>query len=136
MHTVARISLITSSVPPCRAIPDYDSPATFSLSANVEQTVQQARSRAVIDQLNALSVAADVSSRFDREKWSLQLSPILELWTKLAASRGMQDLLKGRKMNDQMGPDSPVDQFVMMEVQLASGETCFVRPYSCSLTAS
>lgn len=101
---------------------ESDSPQWFGLSANVHRTVQQARSGLVIDQLSRLFVGKHASEVFDREKWNERLSPLLDLWTKLTGSRGLQEIIEHGKHGSGMRTSSdelPLDAFILMQCDLA-----------------
>ena len=51
-------------------------------------------------------------SRFDREKWQTELSPILNLWKKLNQGSGMLQLKLQFPQGD---PNNPIKSFVQLE---------------------
>jgi len=65
------------------ALPDDDKPSLFGLPANIDRSRQRAASATVVGQLRALGRATAGAARFDREKWSKELTPILTLWKRL-----------------------------------------------------
>lgn len=64
-------------------LPDTETPETFGLPANIERSVQRANSTSVISQLKVLEVTVSEGTRFNREQWATQLSPIIQLWQKV-----------------------------------------------------
>ena len=67
-------------------MPDTDSPYIFGLPENIERSLQRTLSTAVIGQLRTLSAHDVEATKFDRERWRTQLSPILDLWQQLTSS--------------------------------------------------
>ncbi|XP_065833043.1 cytoplasmic dynein 2 heavy chain 1-like isoform X2 [Oscarella lobularis] len=66
-----------------QSLPDSDKPSFFGLPANIERSAQRSISSQVISQLKILMRADLAADKFDKEKWALQLQPILSLWKKL-----------------------------------------------------
>ncbi|CAM9567483.1 unnamed protein product, partial [Choristocarpus tenellus] len=64
-------------------LPDLDHPSAFGLPNNIERSVQRAASSSILTGLRRLNAATVEGSKFNREMWRLQLSPILEAWEKL-----------------------------------------------------
>lgn len=52
----------------------------FGLPTNIDRSVQRFNSTQVITSLKSLSAVSAEELRFDKEKWTEQLSPILQLW--------------------------------------------------------
>jgi dynein heavy chain 2 len=52
---------------------DTDAPCVFSLPDNIERSLQRTLSTAVISQLRALATFTSEVSKFDREKWRIQV---------------------------------------------------------------
>ncbi len=107
-------------------LPDNDSPYIFCLPDNIERSLQRNNSMAVIKQLQLLSTLEVEGSKFDREKWRIQLGPILELWQNMLASNpGIIQKSTNSKNNKNHrngdNPDDilPVDDFVTMENDFA-----------------
>ncbi|GMH82520.1 hypothetical protein TrST_g11065 [Triparma strigata] len=111
-------------------IPETDSPEIFSLPANIERSVQRARSAIVIEKLGMMSSAGLGSGGFDREEWKKSLGPLLQLWSKLMESNDDLDLAgRGRSpVKGDRGGDGgkggkaakdPVALFVGMEYEFA-----------------
>ncbi|XP_035681617.1 cytoplasmic dynein 2 heavy chain 1-like [Branchiostoma floridae] len=65
------------------ALHEDDRPAYFGLPANIERSAQRIISGQVIGQLKVLMRSEAAAEKFDRETWSTELSPILNLWKKL-----------------------------------------------------
>ena len=93
-------------------MPEEDKPIYFGLPANIDRSHQRNVSTEVISKLKLLMISFGVASRFDREKWSAELSPILNLWKKLNQSSGMLHLKLPFPQGD---PSNPVKSFVMLE---------------------
>ena len=70
-------------------LPEEDKPSMFGLPANIQQAYQRTRSTATLQQLKILMRSAEGASKFEREKWSTELSPVLTLWKKLNQSSGL-----------------------------------------------
>ncbi len=103
-----------------------DNPQFFQLPPNIERTLQIINSSRVINQLKVLNVQLTegsllvlqsliyfTGSRFNREKWSTELSPLIGVWGKIMSTS--QSALEYKvKAN----PDaSPLDSFVLMECE-------------------
>uniref|UniRef100_A0A4W3JIK2 Dynein cytoplasmic 2 heavy chain 1 n=1 Tax=Callorhinchus milii TaxID=7868 RepID=A0A4W3JIK2_CALMI len=71
------------------SLPEDDKPAYFGLPANIERSSQRIFSSQVIAQLRILSRSITAGCKFDREIWSNELSPILNLWKKLNQVKGV-----------------------------------------------
>uniref|UniRef100_A0A8C5PRQ6 Dynein cytoplasmic 2 heavy chain 1 n=1 Tax=Leptobrachium leishanense TaxID=445787 RepID=A0A8C5PRQ6_9ANUR len=65
------------------SLPEDDKPAFFGLPANIARSSQRMISTQVISQLRILSRSVTAGCKFDRELWSNELSPVLNLWKKL-----------------------------------------------------
>lgn len=93
-------------------LPEDDKPAYFGLPANIERSSQRIFSNQVISQLRILSRSMTAGCKFDREIWSNELSPILNLWKKL--NQGSQLIhQKISPPNETQG--SPVQSFIALE---------------------
>ncbi len=92
-------------------LPDVDIPTLFYLPANIDRALQKTNSVKVINSLKLLTVTLDAGMRFNRDKWSTELTPLLQLWQKLTtASPAVLDYKPINK------PDAlPVDSFVYLE---------------------
>jgi len=64
-------------------LPEDDKPSLFGLPANIERAHQRAASAAAVAQLRSLGRATAGTARFEREKWSKELMPMLTLWKRL-----------------------------------------------------
>ena len=62
---------------------DEDIPSLFGLPANIRRTHEKSTSSATIGQLRKLMRSAEGTTKFERDKWNAQLSPVLNLWKKL-----------------------------------------------------
>ncbi|XP_043547742.1 cytoplasmic dynein 2 heavy chain 1 isoform X2 [Chiloscyllium plagiosum] len=93
-------------------LPEDDKPAYFGLPANIERSSQCIFSNQVISQLRILSRSMTAGSKFDRDIWSNELSPILNLWKKL--NQGSQLIhQKLSPLNEKQG--SPIQSFIALE---------------------
>ncbi|XP_071551731.1 cytoplasmic dynein 2 heavy chain 1-like [Panulirus ornatus] len=95
-----------------RNLPDEDDPAYFGLPANIERSWQRIVSSQVISQLKVLMRSPELASRFDREKWHAQLSPVLNLWKKL--NQGA-NLIQAKVAIPSSSAESPIKAFIQLE---------------------
>lgn len=95
------------------SLPDDDKPSFFGLPANIERSSQRIISSQVIGQLKVLMRSNLEASKFDKEKWSTELSPILNLWKKL--NQGSQLIQMKISAPTETGEESPVTSFVQLE---------------------
>jgi len=95
------------------SLPDDDKPSFFGLPANIERSSQRIISSQVISQLKVLMRSNLEASKFDKEKWSTELSPILNLWKKL--NQGSQLIQMKVSAPAETGDESPVTSFVQLE---------------------
>ncbi|XP_078258653.1 cytoplasmic dynein 2 heavy chain 1 isoform X2 [Rhinoraja longicauda] len=110
-------------------LPEDDKPAYFGLPANIERSSQRIFSNQVISQLRILSRSMTAGYKFDREIWSNELSPILNLWKKL--NQGSQLIhQKISPPNEMQG--SPIQSFIALEQFNA---ICLVQSVHQSLAA-
>ena len=61
-------------------LPESDQPAMFGLPSNIDRSVQRFNSTQVITGLKSLQAVSAEELRFDKEKWTEQLGPMLQLW--------------------------------------------------------
>lgn len=93
-------------------LPEEDKPSFFGLPPNIERAHQRNVSNMVIKQLRLLSLSSADGSKFDREKWQQELSPVLNLWKKLNQGTGILQL----KLEPPLASDSvPIKEFVQLE---------------------
>ncbi|KAJ3042257.1 Cytoplasmic dynein 2 heavy chain 1 [Rhizophlyctis rosea] len=92
-------------------LPEIDNISMFGLPANIDRTLQTNGSQAVISQLRILRQVDAQGQRFDKEKWSKELMPFLQLWKKLNSGN---DLLQ-RKVT-QSTDKEPVTTFLTLEL--------------------
>ncbi|XP_074620352.1 cytoplasmic dynein 2 heavy chain 1-like [Acropora palmata] len=95
------------------SLPDDDKPSFFGLPANIERSSQRIISSQVISQLKVLMRSDLEAHKFDKEKWSTELSPILNLWKKL--NQGSQLIQMKITAPAETGDESPVTSFVQLE---------------------
>ncbi|XP_018422828.1 PREDICTED: cytoplasmic dynein 2 heavy chain 1 [Nanorana parkeri] len=94
------------------SLPEDDKPAFFGLPANIARSSQRMISSQVISQLRILSRLVTAGSKFDRELWSNELSPVLNLWKKLNQNSNL--------IHQKMSPPteqhgSPILSFIILE---------------------
>ncbi|KAM7436007.1 Cytoplasmic dynein 2 heavy chain 1 [Porites harrisoni] len=95
------------------SLPDVDKPSFFGLPANIERSSQRIISSQVISQLKVLMRSDLEAYKFDKDKWSTELSPILNLWKKL--NQGSQLIQMKISAPAEAGEESPVTSFVLLE---------------------
>lgn len=93
-------------------LPEDDKPSFFGLPANIARSSQRMTSSQVIAQLRILGRAVTAGCKFDREIWSNELSPILNLWKKLNQNSNLIHQ-KVSPPNDRQG--SPILSFIILE---------------------
>ena len=95
---------------------DEDKPSAFGLPANIERSYQRSRSSETISQLRALMRSAVGGSKFEREKWSAELSPILNLWKKLNQGSSLLQMKAAPPGGDEnSSSQDPIAAFVQLE---------------------
>ncbi|RLN93089.1 hypothetical protein BBJ28_00010654, partial [Nothophytophthora sp. Chile5] len=99
--------------------PDIDAPAVFGLPDNIERSMQRSLSTEVIAQLKALSSSEAEATTFDREKWRVQLAPLLETWSKLTASFRLDGAAVPSSAGKNLQVMEPADAFVALENEYA-----------------
>ncbi|KAF2362508.1 ATPase dynein-related AAA domain [Trinorchestia longiramus] len=95
------------------SLPEDDQPDHFGLPANIERSRQRMNSSRVIHQLKVLMRSEELVGKFDKEKWRLQLSPVLNSWKKL--NQGSSLLQKEVGLPSGGSNVSPVTAFVQLE---------------------
>ena len=63
--------------------PEFDKPSYFGLPENSERSAQRIVSGQVISQLKMLQKSDAKATKFDKEVWTNELGPILNLWKKV-----------------------------------------------------
>ena len=98
-------------------LPEEDKPSMFGLPANIQQAYQRTRSLETLQQLRIMMRSAEGASKFEREKWSTELSPILSLWKKLNQSSGLiqYKAAAGARGSLASAEKDPVAAFVELE---------------------
>ncbi|KAK7096855.1 hypothetical protein V1264_003902 [Littorina saxatilis] len=96
------------------SLPEFDKPAYFGLPENIERSAQRIISAQVISQLRILQRADVKASRFDKEVWATELSPVLNLWKKLNTGSNLIQL-KIAMPTDKSGNQSPTLAFLLLE---------------------
>jgi dynein heavy chain 2 len=93
-------------------IPETDKPAFFGLPANIERTYQRNVSESVLKQLRMIVLSTESVFKFEKEKWQVELTPILNLWKKLNQGTGILQL----KIQQPNGQDNnPMKAFIELE---------------------
>ncbi|KAF5921105.1 hypothetical protein HPG69_018505 [Diceros bicornis minor] len=93
-------------------LPEDDKPSFFGLPANIARSSQRMISSQVISQLRILGRSVTAGCKFDREIWSNELSPVLNLWKKLNQNSNLIHQ-KVSPPNDRQG--SPIVSFIVLE---------------------
>ncbi|GAB1603232.1 cytoplasmic dynein 2 heavy chain 1-like isoform X1, partial [Argonauta hians] len=95
-------------------LPDYNQPSLFGLPENIERSSQRTISDNVLSQLRVLMRSDIKGSKFDKDVWSSELGPVLNLWKKL--NQGQQLLhMKVRPPKQKDGTTSPLLAFLQLE---------------------
>ncbi|XP_068037518.1 cytoplasmic dynein 2 heavy chain 1 isoform X5 [Anomalospiza imberbis] len=94
------------------SLPEDDKPDFFGLPANIARSSQRIISSQVISQLRILSRSVTAGCKFDREIWSTELSPVLNLWKKLNQNSNLIHQ-KVSPPAEQQG--SPILSFITLE---------------------
>ncbi|XP_053312461.1 cytoplasmic dynein 2 heavy chain 1 isoform X2 [Spea bombifrons] len=94
------------------SLPEDDKPSFFGLPANIERSSQRMISTQVISQLRILSRSLTAGSKFDRELWSNELSPVLNLWKKLNQN---SNLIHQKVSPPTERHGSPILSFIILE---------------------
>ncbi|XP_043928516.1 cytoplasmic dynein 2 heavy chain 1 isoform X1 [Protopterus annectens] len=93
-------------------LPEDDKPSFFGLPSNIERSSQRIISSQVISQLRILNRSVTAGSKFDREVWSNELSPVLNLWKKL--NQG-SNLIHQKVSSPSERQGSPSLSFILLE---------------------
>ncbi|NXG46652.1 DYHC2 protein, partial [Psilopogon haemacephalus] len=94
------------------SLPEDDKPDFFGLPANIARSSQRIFSSQVISQLRILSRSVTAGCKFDREIWSTELSPVLNLWKKLNQNSNLIHQKVSPPVEQQ---GSPILSFIMLE---------------------
>ncbi|KAF1521633.1 Cytoplasmic dynein 2 heavy chain 1, partial [Eudyptes sclateri] len=94
------------------SLPEDDKPDFFGLPANIARSSQRMISSQVISQLRILSRSVTAGCKFDREIWSTELSPILNLWKKLNQNSNLIHQKVSPPVEQQ---GSPILSFITLE---------------------
>ncbi|NXC70641.1 DYHC2 protein, partial [Anhinga anhinga] len=94
------------------SLPEDDKPDFFGLPANIARSSQRMISSQVISQLRILSRSVTAGCKFDREIWSTELSPVLNLWKKLNQNSNLIHQKVSPPVEQQ---GSPILSFITME---------------------
>ncbi|KAM8977653.1 cytoplasmic dynein 2 heavy chain 1 [Pelodytes ibericus] len=94
------------------SLPEDDKPGFFGLPANIARSSQRIISTQVISQLRTLSRSVTAGSKFDRELWSNELSPVLNLWKKLNQN---SNLIHQKVSPPTERHGSPILSFIILE---------------------
>jgi len=102
----------------------------FGLPSNIDRSVQRFNSTQVVVGLKSLQAVSAEELRFDKEKWTEQLGPLLQLWQNVFRVEVFKSVRVGRE--ELRAPD-PVDQFVYMEMVSVKQILAFVNESITSL---
>uniref|UniRef100_A0A8C0I8A9 Cytoplasmic dynein 2 heavy chain 1 n=1 Tax=Bubo bubo TaxID=30461 RepID=A0A8C0I8A9_BUBBB len=94
------------------SLPEDDKPDFFGLPANIARSSQRMISSQVISQLRILSRSVTAGCKFDREIWSTELSPVLNLWKKLNQNSNLIHQKVSPPVEQQ---GSPILSFITLE---------------------
>ncbi|XP_051482944.1 cytoplasmic dynein 2 heavy chain 1 isoform X1 [Apus apus] len=94
------------------SLPEDDKPDFFGLPANIARSSQRMISSQVISQLRILSRSVSAGCKFDREIWSTELSPVLNLWKKLNQNSNLIHQKVSPPVEQQ---GSPILSFITLE---------------------
>jgi dynein heavy chain 2 len=61
-------------------LPENDSPQVFGLPMNIDKAVQRYNTGQMITSLKILQQVSAEELKFEKEKWSLILGPIINFW--------------------------------------------------------
>uniref|UniRef100_A0ABM5FWF4 Cytoplasmic dynein 2 heavy chain 1 n=2 Tax=Agamidae TaxID=81953 RepID=A0ABM5FWF4_9SAUR len=111
------------------SLPEDDNPDLFGLPANIARSSQRMISSLVISQLRILSRSVTAGCKFDRDIWSNELSPVLNLWKKLNQN---SNLIHQKVSPPSERQGSPVLSFIILEQFNA---ICLVQSIHQSLAA-
>lgn len=103
----------------------------FGLPDNIERSLQRSTSAIVIRQLRALSLIDAHAVKYDREKWRLQLGPVLDLWQQLTSSTAGLLTPSGPGKAAATSAGNSIDDFVWLENDL-SCSLCLAVDHSIS----
>ena len=98
------------------SLPAADTPSLFGLPANADRAVQARDVGHVQATLRLLTADAESATKFDREKWAAQLTPILSLWQKTGTGC---EPLRVAALAPPAADASPVETIVGMELHKA-----------------
>ncbi|CAF0783257.1 unnamed protein product [Rotaria sordida] len=92
---------------------DPDAPSLFGLPSNIERSAQRMNSAQIINSLKILQRTDVEVEKFDKEKWSVLLTPLLNLWKKLNQDTDFIKLRVHPPIED--GSLSPIQSFLQLE---------------------
>ncbi|CAF3536266.1 unnamed protein product [Rotaria sordida] len=92
---------------------DPDAPSLFGLPSNIERSAQRINSAQIINSLKILQRTDVEVEKFDKEKWSVLLTPLLNLWKKLNQDTDFIKLRVHPPIED--GSLSPIQSFLQLE---------------------
>ncbi|KAI8824969.1 dynein heavy chain and region D6 of dynein motor-domain-containing protein [Fimicolochytrium jonesii] len=92
-------------------LPDIDDVTSFGLPGNIDRILQRNTSQIVITQLKALRRVDSHGQQFDKDVWTKELGPFLQLWRKLHSG---QQLLQKKVQQDPKA--SPTESFFALEL--------------------
>lgn len=92
---------------------DLDNPGIFSLPMNIDKAVQRYNTTQVINMLKVLMRVNSDDMKFDREKWSFSLQPLINMWKTL--HKQLRDGGVPAIKPQQLNTDDPIASFVFAE---------------------
>ena len=92
---------------------DVDNPSIFGLPMNIDRSVQRFNTSLVIDGMKKLAAGGADDLKFDREKWSIMLGPLIKLWKSLHKQITEKGLPQIR--DKQLASEDPVESFIYSE---------------------
>jgi dynein heavy chain 2 len=111
------------SVPQSKSIKDYlmlinkfqdvDTPNIFGLPMNIDRSVQRFNTTLVTEGMKKLATGGADDLKFDREKWSTVLGPLIKLWKNL--HKQVTDKGLPRITDKLINSDDPVESFIYTE---------------------
>jgi dynein heavy chain 2 len=94
------------------SLPDHDNPLMFGLPPTIDKSVQRFNSIRVINTLKLIQLPSSENVKFDKDKWSVSLTPIVKLWT---SSIKIEDFMKYKINSEMLMTQDPLEAFVYME---------------------
>ncbi|KAL6598153.1 dynein heavy chain and region D6 of dynein motor-domain-containing protein [Neocallimastix sp. 'constans'] len=84
------------------SLPESDNPSLFNLPVNINSILQFTQSQQVINKIKLLYHSKNSEKSFNKEKWSKELIPTMQLWKKLTS----QDFINQK--HNRVSSDNPL----------------------------